>query len=84
MSSVKSPQPQQRLSTATLDITKSPAFLKLKAELDSAKEQLQSKEEQVDKLSKIRDEVNRGSFYGIMNYESVSLLGSIFSANLAI
>jgi len=57
MSSVKSPQPQQRLSTATLDITKSPAFLKLKAELDSAKEQLQSKEEQVDKLSKIRDEV---------------------------
>ena len=67
MSSVKSPQPQQRLSTATLDITKSPAFLKLKAELDSAKEQLQSKEEQVDKLSKIRDEVIRRSLYGIMN-----------------
>jgi len=39
------------------DLAKSPAFLKLKAELDTAREQLQSKEQQVDKLSKIRDEV---------------------------
>lgn len=39
------------------DMTKSHAFLKLEAELINAKKELQLKEEECDKLSKIRDEV---------------------------
>merc|ERR1719419_1093257 len=50
-------QVPSKLSHGSMDLTKSPAFIKLKAELDTAREQLQSKEQQVDKLSKIRDEV---------------------------
>lgn len=42
---------------ATIDITNSPAFKKLEHELQNAKQELQLKEKEVDKLSKIRDEV---------------------------
>ena len=39
------------------NMTKSPAFLKLESELENAKKELQLKEKEVDRLSKIRDEV---------------------------
>jgi hypothetical protein len=45
------------LSTATTDFSKSSSFLKLEAELEKSQRELQLKEEEVIKLSRIRDEV---------------------------
>ena len=45
------------VTNATADISKSGAFLKLEAELEMAKRQLKLKEEEILKLSRIRDEV---------------------------
>ena len=42
---------------AAIDITNSPAFKKLEVELEIARQELHLKEKEVDKLSKIRDEV---------------------------
>ena len=44
-----------------VDMSKSVAFARLEAELASAQKALKLKEEEVDRLSKIREEVNQGA-----------------------